>query len=119
MKNIRVLSENFQFLEVKFSIYLNRRVFVMSLDERYLFNYMCELFEIYTEKRRKNSRFMSYNFCFSVSKEFPVRAKVHVIFEQPSYIMICKCTCGFGMMVCLFVLRFYGPVDPMGSCQFT
>ena len=32
MKNIRVffLSENFQFLEVKFSIYLNRRVFVMA-----------------------------------------------------------------------------------------
>ena len=30
MKNIRVfLSENFQFLMVKFSIYLNRRVFVM------------------------------------------------------------------------------------------
>ena len=34
MKNISVffLSENFQFLEVKFSIYLNRRVFVMNLD---------------------------------------------------------------------------------------
>ena len=32
MKNIKVfLYENFQFLEVKFSIYLNRRVFVMSL----------------------------------------------------------------------------------------
>ena len=31
MKNIRVfLLENFQFLEVKFSIYLNRHVFVMS-----------------------------------------------------------------------------------------
>ena len=31
MKKIRVfLSENFQFLEVKFSIYLNRRVFVMA-----------------------------------------------------------------------------------------
>ena len=31
MKNIRVfLSEIFQFLEVNFSIYLNRRVFVMS-----------------------------------------------------------------------------------------
>ena len=31
MKNIRVfLSERFQFLEVKFSIYLNRRVFVMQ-----------------------------------------------------------------------------------------
>ena len=24
----------------------------------------------------------------------------------------------FGMpLVCLFVLRFYGPVNPMGSCQ--
>ena len=33
MKNIRVfLSENFQFLEVKFSIYLNRHVFVMHTD---------------------------------------------------------------------------------------
>ena len=32
MKNIKVfLSKNFQFLEVKFYIYLNRRVFVMSL----------------------------------------------------------------------------------------
>ena len=37
MKNIRVfLSENFQFLVVKFSIYLNRRVFEMSVktDQR-------------------------------------------------------------------------------------
>ena len=34
MKNIRVffLSENVQFLEVKFSIYLNRRVFVMNCN---------------------------------------------------------------------------------------
>ena len=32
MKNIRVfVSENFQFLVVKFSIYLNRRVFVMDI----------------------------------------------------------------------------------------
>ena len=30
MKNINFLSENFQFLEVIFSIYLNRRVFVMG-----------------------------------------------------------------------------------------
>ena len=29
MKNIVFVSENFQFLEVKFSIYLNRSVFVM------------------------------------------------------------------------------------------
>ena len=33
MKNIGVfLSENFHFLEIKFSIYLNRRVFVMHLQ---------------------------------------------------------------------------------------
>ena len=31
MKNIRIfLSENFHFLVVKFSVYLNRNVFVMS-----------------------------------------------------------------------------------------
>ena len=29
-KKIEFLSENFQFLVVKFSVYLNRRVFVMS-----------------------------------------------------------------------------------------
>ena len=29
MKNIIFVSETFQFLEVKFSVYLNRRVFVM------------------------------------------------------------------------------------------
>ena len=34
MKNIGVfVSENFQFLEVKFSIYLNRRVFVMNIAD--------------------------------------------------------------------------------------
>ena len=37
MKNIRVfLSENFQFLEVKFSIYLNRCVFVIP-DNIYIY----------------------------------------------------------------------------------
>ena len=35
MKNIRVFSsENFQILEVKFSIYLNRRVFVMHHTDK-------------------------------------------------------------------------------------
>ena len=31
MKILGFLSENFQFLVVKFSVYLNRRVFVMSI----------------------------------------------------------------------------------------
>ena len=30
MENIKFLSENFQFLEVKFSIYFNRHVFIME-----------------------------------------------------------------------------------------
>ena len=44
MKTIRVyfLSENFQFLEVKFSIYLNRRVFVMvKMEPRLRFFFLC------------------------------------------------------------------------------
>ena len=36
MKNISFLSENFQYLEVKFSIYLNRHVFVMGESKRLL-----------------------------------------------------------------------------------
>ena len=32
MKNISFLSENFQFLEMKFSIYLNRLVFIMQVQ---------------------------------------------------------------------------------------
>ena len=37
MKNIRVfVSENFQFLEVTFSIYLNRSVFVMGVSNMYV-----------------------------------------------------------------------------------
>ena len=53
MKNIRFfLSENFHFLVVESSIYLNRHVFVMLYNK-----------------------------------------------------------------ICLFVLRFYGPVNPMGSCR--
>ena len=36
MKNIRdFLSENIQFLEVKFSIYLNRRVFETDIEYRF------------------------------------------------------------------------------------
>ena len=33
MKNIGFLFENFHFLEVKFSIYLNRHVFIMDPDQ--------------------------------------------------------------------------------------
>ena len=42
MKNIDFLSENFQFLVVTFSIYLNRRVFIMY--ETYVFLFVFFLF---------------------------------------------------------------------------
>ena len=41
MKNIRFLSENFQFLEVKLSIYLNMRVFVMN-HPKFAFTFILE-----------------------------------------------------------------------------
>ena len=57
MKNIGVfLSENFHFLEVKFSVYLNRHVFVMirtllpSVAELYLLSVNCP--QIIYHKRR-------------------------------------------------------------------
>ena len=62
--------KKFSFLEVKFSIYLNRHVFVMLNEE---------------------STFMGH-FVLSSRK----REKIWEI---------------------LFVLRFYGPVNPMGSCR--
>ena len=41
MKISDFLSENFMFLEVKFSIYLNRRVFVMSMKNKTILNVVC------------------------------------------------------------------------------
>ena len=42
MKTIRVfLSENFQFLVVKFSLYLNRSVFVMGSNAVPLLQFLC------------------------------------------------------------------------------
>ena len=41
-----------------------------SLDERYLFNYMCELFEIYKEKRRKTAVSCHIIFVFLRRKNF-------------------------------------------------
>ena len=35
MKNINILSENFDFLVVKFSVYLDRLVFVMKITSLY------------------------------------------------------------------------------------
>ena len=46
MKNIRIfLSENFHFLLVKFSVYLNRRVFVMSENFQFFDGDIFNIFE--------------------------------------------------------------------------
>ena len=53
MKKIRLfLSEIFQFLEVKFSLYLNRRVFVMKIEHTKYIKYKCKMILL---KDRKGS----------------------------------------------------------------
>ena len=62
MKNLRVFYlQNFGFLEVKFSIYLNRRVFVMFLS----FSKMAKPF----------ITFLTINYPFFFVKENPVIAQ--------------------------------------------
>ena len=47
MKNIIFLFENFQFLEVKFSIYLNRRVFVTISPTLFAFKFFVGNHSVY------------------------------------------------------------------------
>ena len=54
-----------------------------SLDERYLFNYMCELFEIYTEKRRKSAVSCHKIFVFLCRKNFLSEKKSTLFFNSP------------------------------------
>ena len=49
MKNYEFLYENFQFLEVKFSIYLNRRVFIMKMAKKHT-----DVGRKYLEKNKNN-----------------------------------------------------------------
>ena len=59
-KKIRFLSENFQFLVVKFSIYLNRRVFVMRPNyHSYPYKSRSELSQTNNESSDYYSRFSS------------------------------------------------------------
>ena len=58
MKAIRFLSENFQFLEVKFSSYLNRRAFVMKACMSYAniespdkHAHQCSLFRVFSVRQ--------------------------------------------------------------------
>ena len=47
------MSENFQFLEVKFSIYLNRRVFVMRLGRKDRGAYRPKIAQICSDRKSK------------------------------------------------------------------
>ena len=64
MKNVRVfLSENSQFLEVKFSIYLNRRVFVMITIPilPLLYNSFFLSFTLYSKKHTPYTTYCAFN----------------------------------------------------------
>ena len=54
-----------------------------SLDERYLFNYMCELFEIYIEKRRKTAVSCHIIFVFLCRKNFLSEQKSTLFLNNP------------------------------------
>ena len=54
-----------------------------SLDERYLFNYMCELFEIYSEKRRKTAVSCHIIFLFLCRKNFLSEQKSTLFLNSP------------------------------------
>ena len=58
------LSENFQFLEGKFSIYLNRRVFVMPLRFNFAHSFIEDIFfgRLVTEKYLMISGINFYSF---------------------------------------------------------
>ena len=70
-ENIRFLIANFQFLEVKFSIYLNRLVFVMKSNAGLILEHCRTAYEqtVLTQiKRHKNRRHTRiYNVCQSSS----------------------------------------------------
>ena len=57
MKNISFLSENFQFLEVKFSVYLNRRVFIMFLHEN-----TCHVYSLKAPRRGASNEYSQHLF---------------------------------------------------------
>ena len=54
------LSENFQFMEVKFSIYLNRRVFVMTFQVCQVDKYQ-DLLSLKNEKKKKKKKKKNQN----------------------------------------------------------
>ena len=78
MKNIRVfLSENFQFLEVTFSIYLNRRVFRNALKIQKLTTALLELAEGENDRRKYfminlHERILPFSAGVNVSKRLVV-----------------------------------------------
>ena len=63
MKNISFLSENFQYLEVKFCIYLNRRVFIMLCLVWYGVVW-CSVVLVSTSYGLSNVLFVQFVVCF-------------------------------------------------------
>ena len=139
MKNIGILSENSQFLVVKFSVYLNRRVFVMA----YL-----AIQSVPSEDSDKTTR-IGRLICIFAGRTCPtvfstvvanmletvvspseksktrktvvgyLTCKILPLFYNNKSHGIWRFLTGVNAIHTLFVfvLRFYGPVNPMGSCR--
>ena len=84
------LSENFQYLKMKFSIYLNRRVFVMTKEPENI-NYTCP-FEISLSVRI----FLSQRITFD-NKVVPTLL-LHCFLLQVYYVVPCSLNCQISLM---------------------
>ena len=114
MKNIRIFYlKNRLFLVVKFSVYLNRRVFVMfslgSMNPLWYLGKLSASWGICSPVKYtvgswliKQSLVFIFYVCVFCFQGHPLYISFDHALQQ--------------CFVCLFVLRFYGPVNPMGSC---
>ena len=71
---------------------------------------------------RQHSHFVIFFFFFFFRENKTCQADdshelLNLIFFEKIYILKKKNKKEFKEFVCLFVLRFYGPVNPMGSCR--
>ena len=71
MKNISFLSEYFQFLEAKFSIYLNRHVFIMDFCRQ---EFVLLVFETLQKEQLLKERIYPVRICSQRDQIFPLKS---------------------------------------------
>ena len=112
MKNISFLSENFQVLEVKFSVYLNMRVFVRTDryiprdyrtgDKKLLLQYWTDGFETsYMFKSLSENLHMMLIFCFNIFGVFDF-----FLFRRNFSYLVCE-ACFLILTLCVTTPRIF------------